>query len=549
MSRLAISIGLFAALAALAASVAAQTTRPATLPAGPPGARKTPDGWFAPRAPSEPVPDLPENVTRAFVIPIHGPISLTTLESVKRKIVRCRTGDAELVIFDMDTPGGRGDAMNGIVDLLMDEMEGIRRVAYVNPKAYSAGAIISLACHEIVMADRAVIGDAMPILIGPGGQLIPIPAEERAKIESPTITQVKDLAKRNGYNVALCEGMVTVSIEVWLIRNRQTGQMRTVNADAANWRATVLNAPGRKKDDIPPPADSPWEFVHLADRASNQLVTMNTPDAVRFGFVDNTFDTMDDLLEHYNVTTPPVVLSDTWSEVLVDWLTSPTVVSLLMGVGMLCIYIEIRTPGLGLPGLIALICFVIVFGSQYLVGLAAWWEIAVFAIGLVLIALEVFVIPGFGVAGISGIACCLIGLLAMFVDNPPTGLPIPDGALSWETFSNGMFALALAFVGAFIAGAILARYLPKIPFVNRLCLAAATVAEPQAPVTQDAPVRKIQVGDRGVVASMCRPVGKVRIGQDLVDAASEGETIEAGTPVRVLRLDSNRLVVEKTEEA
>ena len=554
MSKLSIAIAVLSGLAAAgAARVAAPATRPASrpasMPAPPPGARITQDGWFAPRSRGDTPPSLPDEITRAFVIPIHGPIGLATYESVKRKVTRCRAQGAQLVILDMDTPGGRGDAMDGIVDLLMDDLKDVYRVAHVNPKAYSAGAIISLACHEIVMAKRAVIGDAMPILIGPGGQLIPIPEAERAKIESPTITQVRGLASRNGYNVALCEGMVTVSIEVWLIRQRKTGETRTVNADAANWRAIVINAPRRKKDDIVPPPDSPWEFIHLADRASNQLVTMGTRDARRFGFVDHVFATRADLLAHYNVTAPAVVLGDTWSETLVAWLTSTAVAGVLMSVGMICVFMEIRTPGLGLPGLIALICFSIFFGSQYLIGLAAWWEIAVFTIGVILIGLEVFVIPGFGVAGVSGIVCCLVGLLMMFVDNAPGDWPIPRGDLSWEVFSNSVFALACAFIAAFIAGALLARYLPKIPFVNRLCLAAAIVVQPQAPVTERAAVRSVRIGDRGVVESMCRPVGRVRIGDDLLDAASEGETIEPGTPVRVLGLDSNRLIVEKVKEA
>ena len=96
---------------------------------------------------------------------------------------------------------------------------------------------------------------------------------------------------------------------------------------------------------------------------------------------------------------------------------------------------------------------------------------------------------------------------------------------------------------------VLARYFRKIPFANRLCLAMATAAEPQAPVMEDSPVRRIQAGDRGVVESMCRPVGKVRFGDDLVDAVSEGGPIDAGTPVRVLAMDSNRPIVERDQEA
>ena len=148
----------------------------------------TPDGWFA--RPEVQRPPLPEKITNAFVIPIHGPIGTSTYEAVKRKIVKCKSSGAQMVIFDMKTPGGSLKAMMGIIEQILDELPGVTTVAYVNPRAISAGAIISLACHEIVMSPRAIIGDAMPIMISPQGQLVPIPKAERAKIESYTLAEL-----------------------------------------------------------------------------------------------------------------------------------------------------------------------------------------------------------------------------------------------------------------------------------------------------------------------------------------------------------------------
>jgi len=566
MNRFAVYSVLFAALAA-ASVFSAEPRGPATAPAAsrpasaPEGARITDDGWFAPRRPKSPHPPVPDEVTRAFIIPIHDEITLGTLESIKRRVIKCRVGKAQLVIFDMDTPGGRSDAMNGIIDLLMDGLRDVRRVAYVNPDAYSAGAMISLACHEIVMAKRAVIGDAMPILIGPGG-LMPVPEAERAKLESPGLAQVRSLAEENGYDRATCEGMITVKIEVWLIRNRQTRELRIVDADTKHWRRRVVGAPGIVgsiasdplkavgKGEAPrtAPADAEWEFVDVVDKA-DKLLTLHTTEAVRFGLADNVFATMDDLLAHYNVTAPPTVLVDSWSEKFVGWITDPIIAGLLLAAGSVALFVEIRTPGLGVPGIIALICFTLRFGGQYMAGLATWWEIVIFMIGVVLIVLEIFVIPGFGVAGISGIICCVFGLVAMVIDNPPTEWPVPRGEMGWNMFSTGIFAIVCAFIAAVVLSVVLARYLRNIPYMNRLCLAMAPVVEPQAPVMEDSPIRRIKVGDRGVVESMCRPVGKVRFGDDLIDAVSEGEPIDAGTPVRVLAMDSNRPVVERDQEA
>lgn len=527
----------------IAVILAAATT--AAAAAGPPaGAHVTKDGWFAPRKPHSSPPSLPDKVTRAFVIPIHGPITKTLYQSVRRKVAQCKAKGAELVIFDMNTPGGAGNAMRKIVSLLRNQMQGIYRVAYVNREAYSAGAIISLACHEIVMAPRGVIGDAMPIIVTPQGGLTPLPKDERAKIESPILAEVRDLAGDNGYSEILCQGMVTVKIEVWLIRNRRTRELRVV--DAAVWRLKVHGAPAAGGMSTTAPVESPWQYLHTIDR-EDKLVTMNTREAVRFGFVRYVFPTINDLTEHYAVVSQLTVLGDTWSEKLVATLTSPMVQGVLMFLGILAIYMELQAPGLGLAGGAAVVCFAILFGSHYLIGLAAWWEIALFVLGLLLIGLEIFVIPGFGVAGISGIICCVIGLLAIFVANAPDKLPIPSGALDWSLFQSGVLSLVCAAVLAVVGGAVMMRYLPKIPWASRLILAPVD-APPAEPVRDESPIRGVSVGDRGLVETICRPVGKVRFGDSLLDATTEGGAIEPGVQVRVVRHSGNRLVVEKTEE-
>ena len=515
------------------------TTGPA--PQIPPGARVTDEGWFAPRRPQGVQVKLPRKVTKAFVIQIHDGITKATYEAVRRKVVRCRTAAAEMVILDMNTPGGDLMATRKIVKLLMDDLEDVYRVAYVNPEAYSAGAIISLACHEIVMNRRSVIGDAMPIIMQ--GDLS---KAKRAKIESPLLAEARILAVENGYNQALCEGMITIKVEVWLIRHRRTRELRVVDADSNGWRRKVAGAPGERKKNSAD-KDKAWEFLKTVD-PDHKLVTMNTREALRYGLVEHVFRSRQELEKHYGLTVPAAELIDTWSETMVTWLTSPPVVAILVLIGIMAFYSELRTPGLGVPGAVAVVCFGIVFGSHYLTGLAAWWEVALFALGLVLLALEVFVIPGFGVAGVGGIVCCTVGLLAIFVDNPPDRLPIPSGALSWSMFSNGVFALGCAFVLSMIGGAILAKYLANIPIVSKVVLGPVEASD-EAPVTADAPVRKVHVGSVGVVESMCRPVGKVRFGQDLVDASSEGEIVGPGARVRVLRYEGNRVVIEKVEDA
>ena len=529
--------------AAVTAAPAARGEDATTRPAG---VRTTDEGWLAPRVRGYPVPVLPDEVTKAFVITIRDPngITPTTLESFKRKVTLCKNTPAELVIIDLDTPGGRSDAMEGICDLIRQDLKGIYTVAYVNPRAISAGAIISLACTEIVMAPGGRIGDSMPIMII-GGELVPIPDKERGKIETNARTLTRVLAEYNGHNPDLCEAMITSTREIWRIRSRKTREVRVVDPDAENWRRIVANWPGTETTSQSD-AKLDWEFLMAVDRAKDLgLVMLTDTEAVKCGFVDHVFADFDALEKHYNIIVKPVVLDENWSEGLVGFLTSPALVSILMTLGIMCVYMEFNTPGFGVAGGLAIACFAVIFGSHYLIGLAHWWEIGLFLLGLILIGLEIFVIPGFGIAGVSGIACCVIGLIASVgVPNAPTEFPWPQTDLDWSWFASGVYALGLGFAGGVIAAVILAQFLPKIPIASRLVLGQAQAAS-DAPATQDAPIMHIKVGDTGTVETMCRPVGTVRFGKELCDATADGTTIGVGAKVRVIERMGNQLIVKE----
>lgn len=503
----------------------------------PAGARAAEGGWFAPRAEVD-KPDLPAEIGRAFVIPIHEAITNTMFEVVRRKIVRCRAGGAQIIIFEMDTPGGSGAAMRKIVRLIIDDLRDIYTVAYVNPQAFSAGAIISLACDEIVLSPTAVIGDAMPIMVGPGGQLMPIPEKERGKIESAIRSEIRILAKRNGYNVTLCEAMVTITMEIWLIKNIETNELRIV--EAKEWRGRVGRVPTTAPAGTTKPSQMAWQYVRTID-GPDELVTMTADEAVELGFAEHIFDRMEDLRKHYHIAAAPVVLEDNWSESLTTFLTSTVVTSVLLMAAIFFIYIEMNTPGFGVAGTVAVICFAVLFGSRFLIGLANWWEIAMFAVGLLLIGLELFVTPGFGVLGVGGILCCIAAMLAMVIPNAPDKLPIPTTDLDWSVFRAGFAALGIGFIAALIAVVIAAKYLPKVPAASRLILAPAAASA--GPAAEDAPIRSIQPGEVGVVEGPCRPVGLVRFGEALIDAVAEGVFIPTGTKVKVIKNEGNRVVV------
>ena len=291
-----------------------------------------------------------------------------------------------------------------------------------------------------------------------------------------------------------------------------------------------------------------WEVLEVI-LPKGELLTMDPQKAKEYGFVTQILEASSKepytaILKHYNAQGEPTVLEDSWSERLVDFLNSPLVTAILTILGLMAVFSEMRTPGLGIAAVVAILCFATLLGSHYLVGMAQWGEIGLFAVGLVLIILEVFVIPGFGVAGISGTILCVVALLAMVIPNAPTEFPWPKTSLDWEAAERGVVPLLVGFIIAVIGGGIMSRYLPKAPGTRRLFLGPVEHVK-GPPVSAQSPMAGIRVGATGEVVGMCRPVGKVRFGDDLLDATSDGEIIEPGTKVRVVRHEGNRLVIER----
>ena len=534
-----------AVLAVLAALVALLPGGPALAqdvdqaPSPPPGARVTDDGWFHPRvAPNR--PELPEEIDVAVVIPIRGGIEPSTYEIIVRKVAQARKDGAKIIIFEMNTPGGRSDTMGKISDLIMDDLRDIYTVAYVNRRAMSAGAIISLACDEIVMHPGGTIGDAMPILIGPGG-IVELPEAVRTKFEDYARATVRVIAEKNGYNLPLCQAMISIPREVWEVRDAETNELRYV--DAEKWQNRVVGSP--KGDDerlAPATGEKTWEYVRTVD-GPNELLTMTAREAVALGFTEHLFEDIGGLKQHYNITTL-IHLEHTIAHKVAKFMNSMAVSSFLIMATLVLAYMEIRSPGFGIAGTLALVCLGLLIGSRYVLDLANEMEIVIVVVGFVLLAVEVFITPGFGVLGITGIVLMVAGLLAMGVRGAPRDIPFPQTAPDWETFNNGAMALAFGFLGSFVVGGLISKYLPKTRFASALILDEVPETH-EAPVPQSSPMRTIEVGDTGLVEGMCRPVGKVRFGDDLLDAMSEGAQIEVGAKVRVLRHDGNRLIVEK----
>ncbi len=494
---------------------------------------------------------------KGAIITIDGTISDVTTDSIERRVAAARDQGADVIIFEVNTPGGYVTSALDICDYIKN-LEGVKTVAWINTQAYSAGSMISVACDEIVMARASVLGDCGVILAGPTGPQ-EVPEQIRAKAESPVLEQFRDSASKNGYDVLLCESMVIKEMEIYWVENTKTGERRFVNLEdkeelieAESKSTTILGVEIPSLIDTKPEwklVETYYDPINERDETARQpivrsteLLTLSQSRAHAFGFSQGIVTGESDLRDRYGLAGEIQRIEFTWSEIFTRWLTSMPVRGFLLIIVFLGAYVEFNTPGVGVPGLVALIALGIFLGAPYLTGLANVWEIAIILLGFVLIALEIFVIPGFGVAGISGIILVIIGLLATFMPEEPGRFPIhwPQLVPSVDGLKQGIqtvgAALGLSMVGMFL----LSKYLPHMPYLRGLVPANPTPSE----VTPADPYGGLaRVGDIGLAESPLRPAGKARFGATLIDVVTEGDLIPAGAQLEVVGRHGNRVVV------
>jgi membrane-bound serine protease (ClpP class) len=234
----------------------------------------------------------------------------------------------------------------------------------------------------------------------------------------------------------------------------------------------------------------------------------------------------------------PVVVSAgrNWSESLVSVIA--LLAPLLMMIGFSAIYIEMRSPGFGIPGIIGVCCLAVVFFGQYAVGLANYTELLLLIIGAALLALEVLVIPGFCVAGFAGIALLIIGMVLSFQN-----FVIPNPEFPWQAavLKKNIVRMSVSLIGAVALILVFFKYFfERIGAVVKGPYLAATLGAAQSDLGMSF-VPKL--GDKGVATTPLRPSGKVRIGSDLCDVVTEGQFVDSGAEVAVSQIQGNRIVV------
>jgi membrane-bound serine protease (ClpP class) len=531
-------------------------------------------------------PDTDETATTApgsaasdrpvvYVLPITGEINDLTFRFLERGVEAAREVGAQTVVFDVDTPGG---LVSSAIDIstLIKSMADIHTVAWVNPEAISAGSLISLAANEIVINKRSKIGDCAAIMVGPQG-MQSLGETERAKIDSYILAEFRDSAKANNYPIALCETMVTLGPAVYRIRNTETDeqlfvyedQLSQYAIDPADIKRFNIQSRSGKKPDTDEEKDSPIDggeeaSVEQADQPipvswtidklvlkERSLLTMLTDEAVEYGFATAVVETEDELLAHLKLPDAELLRQQpNWSEDLVAWLTSPFVRGILSIILLMALYSEMQAPGLGLAGGVALLAAAILFGAPYLTGLAEAWEIIIVVVGLALLAVEIFFIPGFGVAGISGLLLMFFGLLLTFVPEDPDPGFMPTLPQTWDAVTEGLLTIIISALGATIGMMILARFFGSIPLFRKLILEGQTremAAGVSAGVGTGLDAVGVKVGDVGHTLSDLRPMGRAEFGSAVYDVTTSGGWISSGSRVRVAEVTGSRIVVEEAD--
>jgi membrane-bound serine protease (ClpP class) len=191
-------------------------------------------------------------------------------------------------------------------------------------------------------------------------------------------------------------------------------------------------------------------------------------------------------------------------------------------------------------------------GSKYLVGMANWVEVALIIVGFVLLLIEIFVIPGFGVAGISGIVCILAGLFGTLVRNRPDELPWPKTQFDWDLLADGVVGISIGLFGFIVVAMLISKYLPQIPLLGGLILSPSVLKPGTGTAVSMTGIVEnrgtaVNVGDLGEVVNKLRPAGKARFDDVIVDVVADGEFLDTGRMVRIIRIHGNRVIVKKAD--
>lgn len=459
---------------------------------------------------------------KPYLIPFEGEIDETLAGSVRRRVEEAKRAGADLIVFEMNSPGGLVSASMEIGDLVYDTKT--PTLMLILKEAYSGAALVALAGDEIVMSAGGVLGDCQPIAIGPGDGGYEVIGE---KIQSPLRAVFRKYAEASGYPVALAESMVTQEMAVDRVTFAD-GTVLYLTPKQIEEKGTDHGGVVRREEVV----------------SGKELLTMHGDEARDFGFTGELVTSRSAALARFGLKEADLtILEETWAEGASRFLLR--IKFLLFLVGLVAAWMEIKAPGFGVPGAIAIVAFVLFFAASAISGISTGLDVALFVLGFVLLALEVFVIPGFGVAGIAGIVLIGVGL---YMASNRFGLPSPSRPWEVQAFLDWLLWFFGTIIATLIGMFLVAKWLPHTKVGSRLILAHGG-PEGALGLTGSASVESARhaglVGRTARTLSTLRPSGRIEIEGEPYNAVTRGDWIEPGEEVVVAEVRGNRIVVRK----
>jgi membrane-bound serine protease (ClpP class) len=471
---------------------------------------------------------------KAWIIPIQGDIAPSLVTFVRREARKAMAEKADYIIFEIDTFGGRVDSALQITSFIMSIKEG-RTVAWVRNSensmgvSWSAGALIALACTDIYMARGTSMGAAAPVTLGVDGSTEGTGEKTVAAVRS----QIAALAEKNGHPTGIALAMVDYDVELWEVRADDETKVLSL-AELERLEGDIQ----RGQSGVP----KTLERIAVIS-PQGKLLSLTAGEAYRYGLARGLADDRDALLAELNASAVVAESAPSTADSIIALLVSGPVQAILILVGLVMIFMELQSPGFGIPGTIAVVAFLLVFGSSALLGKVGSLELILFVLGLALLAVEIFVLPGFGAAGISGLV--LIGLSLVF---SMQDFVIPRVDWEWGLMGRNVLVVIISLIAAISGIAAIALLGPKTKLFDKITLNTqiSETASEGGGWTSDGSVvsdYKTLLGKTGTAVTTLRPIGKAELDGETYQVEADGVFIEGGTEIKVTKIQGNTIIV------
>ncbi len=453
-------------------------------------------------------------------IPLEGPLDAIMVSYLSKRVEQARQEKANLLILQINSPGGNDTVIDSLADLVAG-IKDMKTVAYIEDRAVGLAALLPLACRDIVFKKGSRMGDVRQV-IGSDGLLHDLSEGQISGLGG----KAELWARLRVHPEAVARAMVDPDSEVLEAKDAKTGASRLV------LRTDLAAEPGR------------YQAIETR-KEPGSVLTIKAEEAASFG-LGRVVNDDEDLKGLYGLRGMSIRKEGPgWVDSLVAFLTKPVVSWLLLFLGVFMMVIELKLPGIGLPGIVSALAFLLFFWSHYLSGTADQLEIILFLIGLVCLAVELFVFPGMGIFGMSGI---LLMLCSIVMASHTFIWPTHD--YEYRELGYTLLQVTGMLIVVALGAAVLARYFPSLPLFNRLILKpepwTGFEADENAarPVVEGYESLSFLIGETGRTTSPLRPTGKARFGNLKIDVMAAGGFVETDSLVEVVDVQGTRVIVK-----